>query len=189
MVHFINLMTQYPWNIDKDTDNNNWHQHLKHFSKIKRKLKLIVTVVEDGSKESVGQTSQKDHGRQDISLWKSYDISKINSVSSRSELVTSFRGHIKLLNHKDWVLKDICRLLNDTWKSMLIKYWHEQTTIYLISMYLASEKLTGQLEDLFWAKSNLWAFLLHLAAYFLILGLFPNLAGDDLGWKFHCFNM
>ena len=114
MVHFINLMTQYPWNIDKDTDNNNWHQHLKHFSKIKRKLKLIVTVVEDGSKESVGQTSQKDHGRQDISLWKSYDISKINSVSSRSELVTSFRGHIKLLNDKDWVLKDICRLLNDT---------------------------------------------------------------------------
>ena len=87
---------------------------MKIFPKIKRKLESIFTDVEDGSKESVGQTSQKDHGRQDISLWKSYDISKINSVSSRSELVTSFRGHIKLLNDKDWVLKDICRLLNDT---------------------------------------------------------------------------
>ena len=170
MVHFINLMTQYPWNIDKDTDNNNWHQHLKHFSKIKRKLKLIVTVVEDGSKESVGQTSQKDHGRQDISLWKSYDISKINSVSSRSELVTSFRGHIKLFIKI--VLKDIYRLL--------MKCWHLQKTITPISMYLASEKLTGQLEDLFWTNSNLQVFLFHLAASVLILSLAQNLAGDDL---------
>ena len=47
---------------------NTLNTEFKIFPKIKRKLKLIVTVVEDGSKESVGQTSQKDHGRQDISL-------------------------------------------------------------------------------------------------------------------------
>ena len=47
---------------------NTLNIEFKIFPKIKRKLKLIVTVVEDGSKESVGQTNQKDHCRQDISL-------------------------------------------------------------------------------------------------------------------------
>ena len=47
---------------------NTLNTEFKIFPKIKRKLESIVTDVEDGSKESVGQTSQKDHGRQDISL-------------------------------------------------------------------------------------------------------------------------
>ena len=47
---------------------NKLNIEFKIFPKMKRKLKSIVTDVEDGSKESVGQTSQKDHGRQDISL-------------------------------------------------------------------------------------------------------------------------
>ena len=47
---------------------NTLNIEFKIFPKIKHKLESIVTDVEDGSKESVGQTSQKDHGRQDISL-------------------------------------------------------------------------------------------------------------------------
>ena len=145
---------------------NTLNTEFKIFPKIKRKLKLIVTVVEDGSKESVGQTNQKDHCRQDISLWK-----KLCYLSDKLKRT-----------YKTVKLKQIefLRTFIECWMTEINVDQVLTRKTNPISMYLASEKLTGQLEDLFWANSNLQVFLLHLAAYFLILSLAQNLAGYDL---------